>query len=801
MRYGHFDNDNREYVIERPDVPASWTNYLGVKDLCTVISHNAGGYSFYKSAEHQRITRFRPNGVPLDRPGHYVYVRDDRTGETWSVSWQPVGKDLDQARYECRHGLSYSRFSCDYQDLHAEQTVFIPVDDDVEIWDVRIKNDGAQTRELSVFGYLEFSFHHVEIDNQNLQMSLYASGSSFEDGIIEYDFFYEPWTFHYFAASFEPDSYDSLRDAFLGSYRTETNPIAVEQGHCRNSTELGGNHCGALHKRVTIPPGAEVRLVFLLGVGPRAKGLEIRAKYSDLAEVDRAFEELRAYWRKKLAVFQCRTPHQGLDTMVNTWTLYQAETCVVWSRFASFIEVGGRTGLGYRDTSQDVMSVVHTNPGRCRQRILELLRGQVSQGYGLHLFDPEWFDPEKQKAPKFKSPTVTPTPDRKRLIHGLADVCSDDALWLVVSVCEYAKETGDLGLFDERVPFADEGEAAVWEHLKRALDFSARQVGPTGICKGLRADWNDCLNLGGGESALVSFLHYWALGAFVEAAEFLGRGEDARRYCVLAERVKSACEKELWDGEWYIRGITAKGVRIGTRDSEEGRIFLESNTWAVVSGAAAPERARLTMDAVDRHLYSPYGIHLLWPPFSKPDDDIGFVARVYKGIKENAAIFSHPNPWAVIAECKLGRGKRAMKFYDALLPANQNDLIEVREAEPYSYCQFVMGRDHTAFGRARHPWLTGSGGWSYTAATRWILGVRLSVEGMIVDPCIPAGWSEFQVTRQWRGATFQITVQNPDGVEKGVKTVTLNGEVVEGAIPPQAEGTVNRVVVTMGLQR
>jgi N,N'-diacetylchitobiose phosphorylase len=798
MRYGHFDNENREYVVERPDVPVSWTNYLGLRDLCTVISHNAGGYSFYKSAEHCRVTRFRANGVPLDRPGHYVYIRDDDTGEYWSISWQPVGKDLDHARYECRHGLSYSKFTCDYRDLHAEQTIFIPLDDDVELWDVRIRNDGTAARHLSVFGYAEFSFHHVEIDNQNLQMSLYAGGTSYREGVIEYDFFYEPGTFHYFTAGFEPDSFDSMRDSFIGAWRTETNPSAVERGVCAGSTELGGNHCGALHRRVTLPAGDSVRLTFILGVGPREKGTQVRAKYRGADAVDAALAGLRSYWQEKLAVLQCRTPHPGLDTMINTWTLYQAETCAVWSRFASFIEVGGRTGLGYRDTSQDIMSVVHTNPAKCRQRIIELLNGQVSQGYGLHLFDPDWFDPEKQSAPKFKSPTVTPTPDRKSIIHGLADVCSDDALWLVVSICEYVKETGETALFDEVVPFADEGQATVFEHLKRALDFSAAQIGPTGICKGLRADWNDCLNLGGGESAMVSFLHHWALRAFAEAAAHLGRTADCAKYSRLAEKVRQACETQLWDGEWYIRGITSSGVRIGTHSSEEGRIFLESNTWAVASDAASPERAAKTMDAVDRHLFSEYGLHLLWPAFSKPNDEIGFVTRVYKGIKENAAIFSHPNPWAVIAECKLGRGDRAMKFYDALLPYRQNDCIETREAEPYSYCQFIVGRDHTAFGRARHPWLTGSAGWSYTAATRWILGVRLTFDGLIVDPCIPPDWDGFEVTRQWRGATYRITVRNPGGVQKGVKETRLNGIQVVGPIEPQAAGSVNDVAVEMG---
>jgi N,N'-diacetylchitobiose phosphorylase len=798
MKYGYFDDEHREYVIERPDVPVSWTNYLGVKDLCAVVSHNAGGYAFHKSAEHHRITRFRQNGVPLDRPGHYVYLRDDDTGEYWSISWQPVGKDLSKAHYQVRHGLSYSRFLCNYQGLHAEQLLFIPVDDDVELWNVLITNASGKQRKISVFSYLEFSFHHIEIDNQNLQMSLYASGSSYADGIIEYDFFYEPWTFHYHTASVEPDSYDCVRDRFLGNYRTESNPIAVEQGQCHGSSELGGNHCGALHKRLVLEPGDSSRIVFMLGVGPRATGKEMRKKYSSPAAVDTAFEELRRYWQAKLEVFQCKTPHPGMNTMINTWTLLQAETCVVWSRFASFVEVGGRTGLGYRDTSQDVMAVVHTNPDTCRQRILELLHGQVSSGYGLHLFDPEVFKPKEDKLPGVKLPTVVPTPNPADIIHGLKDTCSDDALWIVPTICEFVKETGDISFFDFVVPFADQGEGTVYEHMKRAIDFSGEQVGQSGICKGLRADWNDCLNLGGGESAMVSFMHYWALGAFIEAAEYLRRHNDVTTYRAMAQKVREACERELWDGEWYIRGITAKGVKIGSHNNDEGKIFLESNSWAVMSDAASPERGVMSMDAVDRYLFSKYGIHLVWPTFSKPDDSIGYITRVYKGIKENGAIFSHPNPWAMVAECKLGRGDRAMKFYDALLPYSQNDIIEIREAEPYSYCQFIMGKDHTAHGRARHPWLTGSAGWAYTAATRWILGVRLTFDGMIVDPCIPSSWKEFQVVRKWRGATYNISVRNPKGVQKGVTTVMLNGKTVAFPVQQQEPGSINEVVITMG---
>ena len=799
MKYGYFDNKNREYVIERPDMPVSWTNYLGVKDMCTVISHNAGGYSFFRSTEHHRITRFRPNGIPLDRPGHYVYIRDDDTGEYWSISWQPVGKDFGKAKYTCRHGLSYSKFQCDYQNIEAEQLLFIPVIDDVELWDIKLNNKSGKPRKLSLFSYVEFSFHHIEIDNQNFQMSLYASGSNYKDGIIEYDFFYEPWTFHFFTSDFEPDSYDCVRDKFIGNYRTETNPIGVERGRLQNSTELGGNHCGALHKQLTLQPGEEKRLIFMLGVGSREEaGRSMKKKYSDLKNVDSAFDELKKYWEKKTSVFQCRTPHPGLDTMINTWTLYQAEICVQWSRFGSFIEVGGRVGLGFRDTSQDVMGVVHTNPAKTKQRIVQLLKAHTSMGYGLHLFDPEVFEPKEDRLPGVKLPTVVPTPSRDEIVHGLEDVCADDAIWLVASVCEWVVENGELEFFDEIIPYADGGEGTVYEHLTKILDFSAKYVGRTGICQGLRADWNDCLNLGGGESAMVSFMHYWAINIFIDSAKHLGRNDDIEKYTAMAEKVRNACEEVLWDGEWYIRGFTKKGVKIGSKKAEEGKLFLNAQTWAVYSGVASEERGKQCMDAIDKYLYSKYGLHLLWPAYSKPDDDIGYVTRVYKGIKENAAIFSHPNPWAVIAECKLGRGSLAMKFYDSILPCNQNDMIEIREAEPYSYCQFIMGKDHTAHGRARHPWLTGTASWFYVAVTKHILGIQPTYDGLLIDPCIPSDWDKFQVTRKWRGATYDIKVINPTGVEKGIKCIRLDGKSISNPIPIQEAGTVHEVVVEMG---
>ena len=796
MKYGYFDNAAREYIIERLDVPTSWTNYLGVKDLCTVISHHGGGYSFYKNPQHHRITRFRPNGVPLDRPGHYVYLRDDETADYWSISWQPVGKDLENSKYICRHGLSYSIFESEYNHIKAKQLVFIPVDDNVEIWDVTIKNLDHKQRKISLFSYVEFSFHNVEIDNQNFQMSLYASGSSYDEGIIEYDLYYDPNKYHFFTSNFEPDSFDCVRDQFIGPYRSESNPLAVEKGSCNNSSELGGNHCASLHKHMIIEPGQEIRVIFIMGIGDRNIGKQKQKYYSNFHNVDEKFTDLKIYWEKKLSMFQCSTPHDGLNTMANIWTLYQAETCIVWSRFASFIEVGGRTGLGYRDTAQDAMSVPHTNPEKVRQRLIELLTALTQEGYGLHLFDPAWW--KEDEKPSFKSPTVVPTPRMDDVVHGIEDVCSDDALWLVASICEYVKETGDMDFFETVVPYADKGKGTVYEHIKKILDFSAKHVGPNGICKGLRADWNDCLNLGDGESALVSLLHYWALENFIELAKYLEREEDVIVYSNMAKKVKSSCEKVLWDGEWFLRGITAKGTKIGSNDSEEGKIYLESNSWAVVSGLASKEQGQKCMNSVDKYLYSEYGLHLVSPAYSIPDDDIGFVTRVYQGIKENGSIFSHPNPWAWIAECKLGNGNRAIKFYDALLPYNQNNKIETRKAEPYSYCQFIMGKDHSAFGRARHPWLTGTSGWAYTAMTKWILGIRPQYDHLVIDPCIPSDWDEFTVTRKWRGAIYHIVVKNPYHVEKGIQSIQLNDQQLKANVPCQPAGTVNHIEVVMG---
>ena len=793
MQYGHFDNKRREYVIDQVDLPVSWTNYIGLGDMYGVFNHTAGGYLIYKSSEYHRITRFRPNGVPMDCPGHYLYLRDNDSEDYWSVSWQPVGKPKEY--YSCRHGLSYSKYLCNYSGIDTEQTLFVAVDDPVEIWRLKLRNTTDKVRNLSVFSYLEFSFHQVAMDNQNFQMSLYAAGSRYEDGVIEHDLYYEEDGYQFFTANFTPDGYDCLRDAFIGPYRTERNPLVVETGHCTGSFQKGGNHCGCLQKVLTLQPGEEVELIYLLGEGGIAAGKAMRAKYTS-SKVAEDFARTADFWDKKLNCLQVHTPNEGMNTELNIWDLYQSEINVRFSRFTSFIEVGGRVGLGYRDTAQDAMTIPHADPETCRMRMVQLLRALTKEGYGLHLFEPRWFEPE-QPQQSFRSPTVIPTPDKSSIVHGLKDACADDALWLVGSIVNYIRETGDYGFADEVVTYADGGEGTVYEHLQHILDFSARQVGLNGICKGLRADWNDCLNLGGGESAMVSFLHHWALRQFAALSEKLGRIDDARHYAAMADHVKEVCENVLWDGSWYIRGITAENRKIGTQNDREGKVHMESNTWAVLSGVADTDHGKQAMDAVNDYLYTDYGLMLNAPCYTVPDDSIGFVTRVYPGLKENGSIFSHPNPWAWCAEAILGRGSRAMKFYNALCPALQNDKIEVRKAEPYTYCQFVCGKDHTAFGRANHPFMTGTAGWAYYAATQYILGIRPDFDELVIDPCIPADWKEFSAVRRWRGAEYRIHVTNPHSVEKGIVSLTLNGQPVKH-IAVQQPGSIVEIEAVMG---
>lgn len=779
MQYGYFDNLKKEYVINDLSLPYSWTNYLGTEKTGAVLNQNAGGYMWHDSAEHHRITRFIPNAQ--DRPGHYLYLKDKGDNDYWSLTYDPVCKSLDKAKYETRFGLSYNTYLCDYKQIKAQYTLFIPQGEECEIWAVKLKNNSTKERTLSLYSYCAFSFNQIEIDNQNFQMSLYSQGSSYKDGVIEIDGFYDPTSFHYFTSSFTPDSFETMAENFIGAHHSESNPIGLEKG-LQGGTELGGNHVGVLQKDYTLKPGQEIEINFFLGVGNREKGLEIKQKYT-AHKVEESFKALATFWQEKLNNLQVKTPDEDMNTMINLWNLYQAETNITFSRFSSFIEVGGRTGLGYRDTAQDAMCTIHTNPVQSKKRIIELLRGLTEAGYGLHLFEPELFDPERKPNIGFVSPTVKPEPNKKDLIHTIKDACSDDALWLIPTIAEYVKETGDKSFFDLKVNYAEGSVDTVYEHMKRIIEFSYKERGEDGVVKGLRADWNDCLNLGGGESSLSTFLLYHALTSFIEIAQLKNQTEDLKTAFSMKKELEMITQEVLWDGEWYIRGITKSGKKIGSFTDTEGKVHLESNAWAVLSQIGGKEQSEKALNAIDSYLKTKYGLRLNAPSFSTPNDEIGFVTRVYKGVKENGSIFSHSNPWVWSALTKLGKGDKAFEYYHLLCPASQNDIIEIRQAEPYSYCQFIMGPDHTAYGRARHPWLTGSAGWAYYSTTHHLLGLQPEYESLTINPVIPHTWEEVKVKRIWRGTTYNITIKNPKHKQSGVSKLTVDGKEVKTIYP------------------
>lgn len=773
MRYGHFDDGNREYVIERPDTPMSWVNYLGTAEYCGIISNNAAGYGFHRSSKSARLTRFRFNSLPMDRPGRYVYLRDRVGGDYWSATWQPVGKPLDQYRSECRHGLGYSTFTSEYDGIRTRMRVFVPVDQPIELWELDITNAGERTRDLSLFGYAEFCLWEALKDTLDYQYILYTCRMGCVDGVVDYSIrlwdLREPKGF--FACTLPTTGFDTDREAFIGPYRHEGTPLAVERGVCGNSLAIGGNPCGALQSDLKLQPGETRRAVFILGIGDAAvEGRAARERYAKPENIGHEFGRVREYWQERLGGWQCATPDTDANSMLNTWNQYQCHTTFNWSRAASFIEAGGRDGLGYRDSNQDVLAVVHALPGAVRQRLIELLRGQCADGSAMHLVQPLTWKQGPHNNP----------PNR--------EVWSDDHLWLLVSIPAYLRETGDLGLLDEVVPFADAGEATVYEHLKQSLEFSRGRRGPHGLLLGMTADWNDCINLRGqGESIWSTQLYHYALNEMLVLAERLERADDLEHFRRYRDEIARCLEEHAWDGEWFLRGYLDSGRKLGGHDSSQSKIFINTQTWAVISGSATPDHARRAMDSLRKQLATEHGIVKNAPAFRAADDEIGAITTFPAGLKENGGIFCHANTWAIIAEAMLGRGDRAFEYYRAFLPAAKNNSAEIYTMEPYVYAQFITGREHPdKFGRARNSWLTGSAAWAFVAMSQYILGVRPDYDGLIVDPVIPAAWEGFRVTRRFRGKTVEITVRNPQQVSHGVARLTLNGKAVPEPLLPEA---------------
>lgn len=786
MRYGYFDDHSREYVIENPDTPMSWVNYLGTSEYCGIISNNASGYGFYRSAKSSRLLRFRFNSIPMDRPGRYVYIRDNEDGDYWSASWQPVGKPLDSYKTRCSHGLGYTRFESEYRGIRSGYRVFVPVDRPVEIWELELQNNSGRERELSLFTYAEWCFWNMDQDLKNFQYILYTCRMGYENDIVDYSIRLWPITEPKgFMASVLPvESFDTDRDEFIGRYRHEGTPIAVEKGSCSNTLAVGGNPCASVQNRIVLKPGEKKYAVYIVGVGDAGTfGAECKRLYSDRKNVDREFEKVRAYWDERLDKYTCATPSVLVNSMVNIWNQYQCQTTFNWSRSASFNEAGGRDGLGYRDSLQDTLGVVHSIPEQCKSRLTDLLKGQISTGAAMHGVQPLTWRQGAHNIP----------PD--------AHIFSDDHLWLLLAVPAYIRETGDTAFLDSVVPYCDRDEDTVYGHLRRALEFSWSKRGPHGLLLGLAADWNDCINLRGkGESIWSTFLFFRGLSEFITLAQRLGRGADADRFGGYRSEIADMLEKYAWDGRWFLRGYLDSGRKLGGRESEQSRIFINSQTWSVVSGAASAEKGMRAMDSLKEYLATEHGIVKNFPAYREPDPEIGAITAFPPGLKENAGIFCHANTWAVVAECMLGRGDRAFEFYKAFLPAAKNDDAELYTMEPYVYSQFITGREHPyKFGRARNSWLTGTASWSFVAVSQYILGIRADYDGLRIDPCIPHDWNGFEATRKFRGKSFKITVSNPSGVCGGVAGMTVNGvEIAGNLIPLDKMERENTVRVVLG---
>jgi len=797
MRYGHFDDAAKEYVITRPDTPLSWSNYLGTTDYGAVITNNAGGYGFFKSGAQGRFLRLRFNGIPMDQPGRYFYLRDNASGDYWSVSWQPVGKPFAEFKSTCRHGTAYTVISSEYTGIAAEATYFVPLGQIFEYWKLKVTNRSAKPRKLSAFTYCEFTNEwNTTQDLVNLQYTLFIVKGGVRDGLlsvdrndhmpisaegrVEHDWSKRNWM----ALVGAPlAGYDTSRTAFLGSYRSYDRPLAVEMGKCSNSDVYGDNACGSLQADIELKPGESKEILVMLGIGDSGiVGKKTVAEFGSVQRADAELVKLKESWHSKLGSLIVETPDKELNSMLNVWGLYNGLITFAWSRAASLVYNGERDGLGFRDSVQDILGITAAIPGEARDRLKLMLTGQMATGGAMSVVKPFDHHPGKEKGPTEGS------------------YRSDDCLWFFNAVPAYVAETGDRAFYDEVLPYADKGEATVFGHLRRALEFNLERTGKHGLPCGLEADWNDCLRLGyHGESLFVAFQVHYGLEVYAEVAGLLNKPDEAAWAKAECAKIDAAIQKSCWDGDWFIWAIAEDGTVFGTKDYAEGQVYLNTQVWAVISGAATPEQAQKCMETVKNKLATPFGLMLSAPPFEKTKIDIMRAVLFNNGIKENAGIFNHTQGWGVMAECMLGHGDRAYEYYRAFMPAAYNDRAEVRQIEPYVQGQTTYSTFSPRAGNARTSWLSGAVPWAYYSATQYMLGLRPEFGGLRIDPCIPTGWNGFKATRRFRGKTIEITVKNPVGVSRGVKSLTLNGESLPGKLIPAAKlADTNKVEVVLG---
>ena len=796
MRFGYFDDKNKEYIVERPDTPRSWSNYLGSTEYGAIITNNAGGYSFYKSAAQGRFTRLRFNVIPMDQPGRYFYIHDKESKKYWSASWQPVGKSLKKYKSECRHGTAYTKISSEYSSIKTETLYFVPLGKTYECWHLKIKNTGRKKRKLSVFTYVEYANNwNLSQDMVNLQYSQYILKMNVVDNIIDHGtnvhmpsipehFEDDGQGRHTFLAiaGASVKGFDTDREVFLGPYRTYTNPIVVKEGKCKNSIAVGDNGCGVLQVDVDLKKGESKELIVLMGIGAaNVEGKNAVLEVGKPTKVKKEFKKLKDYWHSRLEGITAKTPDKEFNSMLNMWNPYNSMMTYTWSRAASLIYTGERDGLGYRDTVQDMLGVLHLIPDDIRKRLELMITGQVSTGGAMPVVKPFSHKPGNEKAPDEE------------------EYRSDDCMWLFNTIPAYVKETGDISFYEKILPYADKGEDTVLGHLRRAIQFNLDHSGTQGLPCGLSADWNDCLVLGyEGETIFVAFQLRYALKTYIEICELLSKPEEIKWAEDHLKTLDENLEKYAWDGEWYLRAYRDDGLKFGSKENDEASIFLEPQPWAVISGHTTKEQSEKLLDVVKDHLLTDYGLMINDPPVEKTDPKVIKSRLFNKGMKENASIFNHTQSWVIIAETLLGRGNQAYDYYRRFMPSAYNTKAELREIEPYVYSQFTHSKYSPRYGASRLPWLTGTASWAYYTATQFILGIQPDYSGLRIDPCIPSKWKEMKITRKFRNKIFNITIKNKNGAQKGVKKIILNDKRMEGnLIPVELMKDNNNVVVIM----
>ena len=809
MKYGYFNDVQKEYVITQPDTPLPWINYLGCESYFGIISNTAGGFSFYKDAGLRRITRYRYNNVPTDYGGRYIYIRDNQTSEFWSPTWQPTRSKLDQ--YKCRHGLGYTIISSIYKNIEAKIRYFVPLGDDLEIWQLTLKNHRENSIDLSIFSCIEFCLWDAKDDATNFQRNLNIGEIEIENGVIYHKTEYRERRNHFafFACSESIDGFDTQREKFLGSYRGWERPIVVEQGHSFNSKAHGWSPIGSHHIKLILEPGETKQINFILGyqenhinqkfdpIGTqkinKKSVKKILTKYLNPININNAFKALNIYYNNLLNKLQVYTPDIHTNRMVNIWNPYQCMITFNLSRSVSFFESGIGRGIGFRDSNQDILSFIHMAPTQTKKRILDLATTQLKTGGAYHQYQP-----------------LT-----KQGNNAVGSDFNDDPLWLILSVAAYLKETGDWSVLDEQIPYENElgTEQPLITHLQRSLQYIHERLGPHGLPLIGRADWNDCLNLNCfseipdqnfqtiknkegkvAESTFIAALFVMATKEFVKILQQMDSVDESKKYLDWAEKMSSTILKYGWDGEWFIRAYDDFGNKVGSHECEEGQIFIEPQGFCVFAEVGINEGlAEKALYSVKNKLATPHGIMLLQPAYSKYYLHLGEISSYPPGYKENGSIFCHTNPWIMIAETMIGHGDKAHDYYTLINPSARETISEVHRCEPYVYAQTIAGKDAPTFGEAKNSWLTGAAAWNFIAITNYILGIRPVYNGLCISPIIPKNWPGFKATRIFRNVKYQISVERVGIGNKSI--IYVNDKKIDGNVIPLPPLGIKEVII------